>query len=58
MAKPNWRVIETALLDIFATYGLEVEDDHGDHFITLRQGNAPAVEYSIEDLARELEKRL
>lgn len=58
MTKPSWRQIETALIEVLLDYGITVEEVHGDRFVSLRQGNSPPVEYSIEKLARELEERL
>ena len=51
--RPSWRKIERALVELMQEYRLPLTADRGETFVEIDD-----VEYSVEQMARELEDRL
>lgn len=55
---PTWRQIEAALIELLREEGFEIEQEHGESYITIDLGYKHPTTIFISGFAHQLEERL
>ena len=59
MPKPSWRKIESALIELLREEGFEIEQEHGESYISVYfPSQDEGIQISLADFAQQLEERL